>query len=103
MWPGNWGAQVFTEPVDTGIPIHSRLPGKRIIPTDGITFPSHEAALAAALAEVGLAGPAMKLSPTTRASLAEAWDEMVADAIRCGVTTDARLHPNPYRKAGGSR
>lgn len=40
---------------------------------------------------------AFPTNPTIRRIHAEQWDAMVIDAIRRGVTTDARLHPNPYR------
>lgn len=58
MWPGNWGVLVFPHHQEPGrdTPIHVRPPegGRALTPRDEINFPTHDAAMTAALAEVGL-------------------------------------------------
>ena len=62
MWPGSWGVRVFPydDAPDRNQPVRKRPPtnGKKLRPVNGITFPTHQAAMRAALAEVGLAKPA---------------------------------------------
>lgn len=59
MYPGAWAVQVFVRGMagGRGGPIRKRPEGITIYPADGIAFPTHGTAMAAALAEFGLATP----------------------------------------------